>query len=133
MNEQPTPESVRLRMDQLRNEMGHNVEETVENARVMLDWRHYVKTYPWICVAAAATAGFLLVPKREKLFHPDASDLAELAKRHRLVVEPQSSAKGGVAAGLVAMAATAASRAAITHLTQYAERALGLRTAKDKP
>jgi hypothetical protein len=87
MSEQGAPDEVRLRMEELRGALGHNLQETVENARTLLDWRYYVKAHPWVCVGAAAAAGFLMVPRRPKMTHPGPADLAELAKRCRLVVE----------------------------------------------
>ena len=57
-------DDLQSRMEELRRDLGRNVEETVENARVMLDWRHYVASHPWLCMTAAAAVGFLLVPRR---------------------------------------------------------------------
>jgi hypothetical protein len=69
MNSDPTSDGagiddLRTRMEQLRRDLGRNVEQTVENARVMLDWWHYVVARPWLCLAGATAAGFLLAPKR---------------------------------------------------------------------
>jgi len=61
---QPDANELRDRMAHLRARMDDEVVETLEQARELRDWRTYVRRYPWLCVAAAATAGYLLVPRR---------------------------------------------------------------------
>ena len=69
---------VRVRMQQLRCEIDGDMEDMAASARTMVDWKHYVKTYPWVCLGAAAALGFLIVPKAihgdtPRLGHPDRS------------------------------------------------------------
>ena len=76
MNDPPLAESVRARMQQLRCEIDEDMEDMAASARSMVDWKHYVKTYPWVCLGAAVALGFLIVPKRStgdtpRLGHPD--------------------------------------------------------------
>ena len=64
----------------------------VASARSMVDWKHYVKTYPWVCLGTAAALGFLIVPKRSTAIHPDLATLTELARTGHLVAEPAPAA-----------------------------------------
>ncbi|MCE5267488.1 MAG: hypothetical protein LLG00_06340, partial [Planctomycetaceae bacterium] len=83
-------DDLQTRIERLRLDLGNNVERTVENARTMFAWRHYVSAHPWLCLTAAAAAGFLLVPRRPRYaqLSPDAT--AELASRGMVVVKPES-------------------------------------------
>ena len=75
-------------MQQLRCEIDGDMEDMAASARTMVDWKHYVKTYPWVCLGAAAALGFLIVPKRSRAIRPDVATLTELAKTGHLVVKP---------------------------------------------
>jgi hypothetical protein len=81
-------EAIRRRMDELRGAMHQEVDTVVRSACTLTDWRHYVKRLPWLCLGAAAAAGFLAVPRRVEIIRSDATDLVELAKRNRLVISP---------------------------------------------
>lgn len=99
-------DSVQQQMRQVRRELREGVEEIVENARVMTDWTHYVRSYPWVAVGAAAAVGYLLVPPRNIVVRPDAASLLELAQRDKLVVqvdqqEPSKPGLVGMVAGMV--------------------------------
>ena len=58
MNDPPLAESVRARMQQLRCEIDGDMEDMAASVRSMVDWKHYVKTYPWVCLGAAVALGF---------------------------------------------------------------------------
>lgn len=115
------------RMNDVRCSLGDDVEEMVESARTLADWRHYVKMYPWVCLAGAAAVGFLVVPKRVEIISPSADALEQLAKRNKLVVKsnPQPQAKSGIGGALIGMLANAAVRGAMGYLGQNAGRFLG--------
>ena len=97
-------------MQQIRCEMDQDLEEMVASARTMVDWKHYVKTYPWVCLGTAAALGFLIVPKRSRAIHPDLATLTELAKTGHLVVEPAPAATHGLVDALLATVASIAVR-----------------------
>jgi hypothetical protein len=84
---------IQQQMRQVRRELGEDVDEIVENARILADWKHYVRTYPWVCLGVAAAAGFIIVPSRTHIVRPDAKELAAWAKSQKLVIEPASQAK----------------------------------------
>jgi hypothetical protein len=120
MNDDSGIDDLRARMERLRRDLGHNVEQTVANARVMLDWRHYVASHPWLCLTGAAVAGFFLVPRRVRYTHlgPDALD--ELKARGLVVVRPAAAAASKTElSGFLAGAAA-----------RFAVRMIGSRIAK---
>jgi hypothetical protein len=104
-------EDVRVRMEQVRSDLGRNVEHTVENVRAMFDWRHHVATHPWLCLTAAAAAGFLLVPRRT---------IATTQWDHAApsVLLPRAS---GIVAAVVGLAANVAIREGMSLATRYIE------------
>jgi hypothetical protein len=134
MNEEPSADILRLRMEQLRSELGQNMEETVENARTLMDWRYHVRMHPWIAVGAAAAAGFLLVPRGNKPCRPDADAMAELARKHHVTLQPERSAlvKGGVAAALFSTIAGVVTRGAVNYLSQRVEKWLGTPGSRER-
>ncbi len=98
MYETRESEAIRQRMEELRCDLDEDVQEIVEGARDMGDWRTYVRTYPWACLGAAMAVGYLIVPRRVFRMQPDAQTIAELAKQSRLLatsaVPTKSSARG---------------------------------------
>jgi hypothetical protein len=113
-------------MRQLRCEIDGDVENMAAHARIMVDWKHYVKTYPWVCLGTAAVLGFLIVPKRSSAICPDVATLTELAGSGHLVVKPASTAAQGLIDALLATVANIAVRKATACLGQSAGRLLGI-------
>ncbi|MGE0609711.1 MAG: hypothetical protein AB7O62_21655 [Pirellulales bacterium] len=112
MNQNPSEsERIALEMQQVRADMHHEVQHLVAHAKTLTDWRHYVKSHPWICVGAAAAVGFLAVPSRKKVIQLDASGVRELGQNQQLVVrvagnsQPARPSLLGVVAGMAARAA----------------------------
>src|SRR5690606_8863460 len=58
--------AIQARMRELRDEMNEDVEALVNSTEDLADWRKYVRAQPWLCVGAAALAGFLLAPARKR-------------------------------------------------------------------
>ena len=81
-------EQIQEEMRHVRTELRDDVQEIVAGARVIADWRHYIREYPWIAVGAAAAVGFFVVPSRPVVIKPSTKDLIELAKAHKLFVDP---------------------------------------------
>jgi hypothetical protein len=111
----PAAEEIQRQMRSVRSELRDDVQDIVESARVMTDWQYYVRSYPWLCLGAAAAAGYLLVPSRVQVFKPDSQTLANLVRQHQVAVKtevkPQPSP--GLLGGLVNMAAGAALQGAM--------------------
>ena len=132
MNDPSPAESVRARMQQLRREIDVDMDDMAASARTMVDWKHYVRTYPWVCLGAAATAGFLIVPKRSKAIRPDLATLTELARTGHLVVKPPAATRGWIDA-LLGIVVNIAVRKATAHLGQHVGRWLGTATDSSPP
>jgi hypothetical protein len=113
-------------MQQLRCEIDGDMEDMAESARTMVDWKHYVKTYPWVCLGAAVALGFLIVPKQSRVIRPDLATLTELARTGHLVGKPASAATHGLIDALLAAVANIAVRKATAYLGQGAESLLGI-------
>lgn len=76
-----TIEAIRQRMREVRGALGNEVEDLVASTRDMTDWRKYIRASPWICLAAAAAAGYFLVPTRRSVAGPLArSDIDKLVR-----------------------------------------------------
>jgi hypothetical protein len=118
-------------MKQIRREIDQDLEEMVSSARSMVDWKHYVKTYPWVCLGTAAAVGFLVVPKRSTAIHPDVAALTELARTGHLVAKPAPTATRGLVDVLVATVAGIAVRKGSEWLGQSVARLLAV--AADAP
>jgi hypothetical protein len=125
MNDSPLAKSVRARMQQLRCEIDGDVEDMAASARNVVDWKHYVKTYPWVCLGTAAALGFLIVPKRSAVMHPDLASLTELAKTGHMVAAPAPTATRGLVDALLATVASIAVSKTIGFLGQSVANLLG--------
>jgi hypothetical protein len=112
-------------MQQLRCEIDGDMEDMAASARTMVDWKHYVKTYPWVCLGAAVALGFLIVPKRSRVIRPDLATLTELARTGHLVGKPASAATHGLIDALLATVANIAVQRATAYLGQSMGRLLG--------
>jgi hypothetical protein len=121
-----TAEAIQQQMRQVRAEMREDVQVMVENARDMSDWTWYVRTYPWVCVGAAAAVGFLVIPSRSPQMKPDTKDLLELAKREKIVVkvEDPKSAGPSLLGTLLRMAAGSLLQGGLAIVTQQIDQYL---------
>jgi hypothetical protein len=111
-------ERIQHRMHDLRGKLDDNIEEVVDSAKELTDWRNYVRRYPLVCVGVAAALGYWVVPSRVELESPDVDTLLELAKSNKLVVEanPAPRKRGGMASAAFGFLLNAAGRSALTYL-----------------
>ena len=63
-------EKIRQRMQMIRSEIGGDVEQIVEEAKTLVDWREYVKRAPLATTGLAFALGFLLVPWKSRSVTP---------------------------------------------------------------
>ena len=105
-------EAIQSKMHQVRLGLREDAQQIASSARDAVDWRFYVKHYPWACLGGAALIGFVLVPRRVELVSPDAPTLLQLARRNKLVVKagPHPQPRNGLASTLLTLVAGAAGR-----------------------
>ena len=129
-----TAEAIRDRMRQLRSELRDNVQDVVQSARTMTDWKVYFRRYPWFFAGAAVALGYLVVPKRVEIVRPDADTLLKLAKKEKLVVEPkqQVQPRVGWSTTLFDLAANAVMRSAIAFVGQKLGKVTGQQAAMSR-
>jgi len=113
-------DEIQKEMRQIRVELRGNVQEIVSNAREIVDWTSYVRSYPWAVVGAAAFVGYLMVPARTTVVRPDPEALRELSKS-REMLEQQIKPRKGLVSMLVSMAAATAAQAAMGIATRQVQ------------
>ena len=57
-------EAILQRMGEIRLDLDEGVQDVVEQAREMRDWRTHLKSHPWVFVGAAVAAGCIIIPRR---------------------------------------------------------------------
>ena len=124
MNDLPPDDGVRARMQGIRCDIDQGLEDVSASARSMVDWKHYVKTYPWVCLGTAAALGFLVVPKRAPAIHAGLATPAELAKSGQRAIYSAPAARGWLES-LVATVVSVAFREGTAYLGRSAGRLLG--------
>ncbi len=116
-------DTVPARMQRIRCEIDQDLQDVSASARSMVDWKHYVKAHPWVCLGAAAVLGFLIVPKRSRGTSADLPAPTEAAETARPVAAAPTAVRGMVDA-LVGAVAGIAVREAIAYLGQSAGKFL---------
>jgi hypothetical protein len=101
----------------IRQQLPSDMDEIVNGARHLLDWKGAIRRHPWAAAGAAAVAGYLLVPKKQAAVGVDAETLAEALKSHQVRVEA-----GTPRTGLLSTLAAAAGSLALRAGTQWAMR-----------
>lgn len=113
-------DDIRRRMAELRRELSSDVHEVGRSARVMTDWRFYVRRFPLATAAVVGLVGYMLVPKKKevKVISPDPDALAEMFKKEQLRVQTPASAKEtqGLFKTLALMGITWAAKAGMNYM-----------------
>jgi hypothetical protein len=120
MSDSASIKAIQQRMQQVRHDLGDEVGELVESAKDMTDWRKYVRANPWICLAAAAAIGYVVVPKRSPRLRLNPADLKELARHTKVISSSASAGSGGWRKTLVSLVTSAVLRGAMGYLKQQA-------------
>jgi hypothetical protein len=121
---------IQRRMAQVRHELHEEVREAVKGAQSLTDWRSHVRNHPWLATGAAATLGYLIVPRRRHepvptivtMTPPTASAAAALPA----AAEPKKK-RWGVVGSAFALLAPIAVRAAQNYAIQYLEQWIAAR------
>ena len=113
-----TPDQIRTQMQWLRRSLDDDVDQIVESAREMTDWKNYLRRYPWASLTVAAAVGYLVVPNRIEIMSPDADTLLKLAKKNKLVINanPEPQKRSGIVGALFTLVAATATRGVTSYL-----------------
>jgi len=116
---------LRAEMRQIRRELGSEVEELVEHAERLMDWRYYVNRYPWAVMGAATLLGYFVVPHRTVMLPTDEHTLSRLAERIPVTMPKPEPKRSSWVGSLMNMAAGMAWKAALAYATQQVGKVLG--------
>jgi len=117
------------RMADVRYDLDKDVQEIVEGARDLGQWRSYVRAYPWWCLGGALALGYLLVPHRAQAAVPTGQTSAPLASQSHPTtpISPLIGQAGGM---LLAFVGNLAMQAVSAYATQQADKLFASHTAK---
>lgn len=112
-------ERLRIRMTRLRHTLDRDVEEAVDRASDLLDWRYYLQNFPLTSVGVLALAAYHLVPKRtvQQVKISDSAIREVLESSDRLVA-PEPKEKPSFTRSMLEIGAQAMLRTALTFATR---------------
>jgi len=116
------PDDLERKMAAMRSALGDDVREFATRARTLVDWRNHFRAHPWLYCGAAATVGFLLVPRPDRPLKITAEIVPDEQGGHRLLVErPRSmaSATSGLTGSLMRLATSFVMREAVSYLKSH--------------
>lgn len=115
-------ERIRREMQNVRQEMGADMQDIVHGAQQLTDWRYYVRTHPWACVAGAFALGFLVTPARKRVLPANADIERLLAELKNQGLAAATGAAplypGGAAGKLLAVAGPFLAKSALKIIAQ---------------
>lgn len=86
----PAIDLIRERMARIRTRATGKAGRLSEETKQFLDWKHYIKLFPWESVAVAAVFGYVMVPRRSPLTRSDTGALAaQFAREQQTVIDAQ--------------------------------------------
>jgi hypothetical protein len=115
---------IQRRMAQIRRELHEDVRGAVEGAQSLTDWRSQVRNHPWVALGAAATLGFLIVPRRRQEPVPAIVAVAPAAAAPATPTSPAEPRKKrwGIIGSALGLLAPIAVRAVQNYAIQYLEQ-----------
>lgn len=121
MHNSPQTTAIRQRMEEVRCELDEDLQDIVEGARGVGDWRSYVRAYPWVCLGAAAAVGYLIVPRHHRGIHLDTQKTqAALANQSRLHATPPVPPTGGARNMILGLVSNLVMRGITAYVEQQA-------------
>lgn len=121
MPDDPSIDLIRQRMARIRMRAQFKAERLGDETRQFLDWKHYIRLFPWSSLAAAVVVGYILVPRRASMTRSTANALSEMAKNNQeavKIVQAPPPRRSGMFDGLVSLAGNALLKAGLTFATQ---------------
>ncbi len=132
VKDSPVRTAIRRRMEEVRCDLDQDVQEIVEDARDLRDWRTYVRSYPWACVGVTLAVGYLIVPRRRRMSQPTAEMLAELAKQSRIAAMTDLPTKANGSGHVLAFVGDLALRGIASYIGQQAGKYLAPHVANSQ-
>ncbi|MBL8855493.1 MAG: hypothetical protein JNK57_16115 [Planctomycetaceae bacterium] len=122
--QQDSPETAALlrRMAEVRADLDDGAQEIAESARDLGEWRHYVRSYPWLCLGVACVVGYLIVPRRRVGPENARQFMAEWIEQRRALGNPPSTL--GVLGAVRAVAGNLLWRSAVSFVARRATQAV---------
>lgn len=111
------------RMAEVRADLDDGAQEIAESARDLGEWRHYVKSYPWVCLGVACVVGYLIVPRR-RVGPENARQMSEWIEQSRVLANPPSPSNRGVLGAIRAVAGNLLWRSALSFVARRATQAV---------
>lgn len=127
MNDPPLADEVRARMKRIRRDIDQGMQDIDQDMQNMVDWKQYVRKYPWVCLGAATALGFLLVRKRSTAKRI-LGRFTELVKTSHPVITLAPTATRRLVDGLLATVSDIAIREATAYVTRTVERFMATAT-----
>ncbi|MEZ6113913.1 MAG: hypothetical protein R3C99_23315 [Pirellulaceae bacterium] len=126
---------VRQQMENIRRGLPDEVDGIVDTARLLVDWRHYVRSAPWPTLGAVAFAGYMAVPRRLEVSSPDVKTLEKLARKNELVVtqRPEATTRPSVIDTFVSLTGNMLMRAALAYVGQQVGKFVGQQASEVGP
>jgi len=122
----PSIDLIRQRMARIRMRAQFKAERLGDETRQFLDWKHYIRLFPWSTLAAAVVVGYVMVPRRASLPRSTANALMEMAKADQQAPKaappPPPAKRTGMFDGLIGLAGNALLKAGLTFATQQVTR-----------
>jgi hypothetical protein len=113
-------EKICRRMAELRRELAYDMQDVSRSAKAMASPSFYVRKFPWATLAVAAGVGYMLIPKKKQVVHPDMEALAELVRKNRVNINTSKAAEDsqGMVKTLAVMGLSWAAKAGMNYLIQ---------------
>jgi hypothetical protein len=126
MQDSPETQAILRRMAEVRCDLDEGAREIAESARDLLEWRRYVKDYPWICVGAACAIGYAIVPRRRLGLRKVNRTLAD---HSRLLTKSHSPSTSGFRSAVLMFAGNLLWRSALSYATRQANQYFAAQSA----
>lgn len=115
--------AIRQQMMAIRGRMPYDMDAARQQATQLVDWRYYVRRFPFATLGLTAAAAYMLVPQKiPRQTVPDSRTLAKMAERGQLVIRTEGTPKK---ATMFDMGLTALTNVLLRAGTAYASQRLG--------
>lgn len=133
MQNTPETQAILQRMKEVRCDLDEGAQEIAESASDLADWRYYVKSYPWICVGAAAALGYVIVPWGRFGLEKVNKTLDEMADQNRQTSKSNTRSKSGVRSAIGVFAGNLLWRSASRYAARKANDYFASESATSPP